>query len=132
MDDPNLPKLPESFTPAERRQQARERMAAFLRDKWNPPVVCPVCDTDAWTFGDAVDVVVRDPDIPEVGYPLPTYSLVPVFCDNCGYAMFFNAVSAGAAPSLFEMQQKYEELRAQSIEEAQQRVLDQWEEENPS
>jgi hypothetical protein len=138
MDDPNLPKLPEALTPAEARQRARERMAAFLRDKWSPPVICPVCDNDTWTFGDPVDTAVRDPDIPAPGYPLPSYVLVPVFCDNCAYAMFFNAVTAGAVPSLWEMHEaiaeqleetkKAVEERARAIEEAQQRVLDEFDE----
>jgi hypothetical protein len=114
MEDPNLPKLPPSFSPAERRQQARERMAAFLKEKWNPPVICPICDSDSWTFGDVVDVPVRDPDTGD--YPIPTYSLVPVFCDTCGYSIFFNAVSAGAVPSFFELQQQWEQWRGAAEE----------------
>jgi hypothetical protein len=45
--------------------------------------------------------------------------------------MFFNAVAAGALPSLAEIQQRIAALDAtgQEVAESQQRVLDQWAEE---
>jgi len=95
--DPSFPKVPSPQTAQERRQHNRERIAQYLATKWDGPVVCPVCKTTHWSIGDVVDLPVRDPDfLPDQGYAAQVYPLVPVYCDNCSYVLWFNAISAGA------------------------------------
>lgn len=84
MEDPDLSQR--------RRSDASER----IQDKWSHDRYCPICGNGSWTIGDIVALMpwrMKDDPNTFVHGPAP---LVPFFCDNCGYALLFNALIVGA------------------------------------
>jgi hypothetical protein len=67
---------------------AADSFGAYIKTKWVPPVICPVCKTNSWTFGDPVDLPIRFKES-------RAYSLFPVWCDNCSYTLFFQGITSG-------------------------------------
>jgi hypothetical protein len=60
----------------------------YINTKWRGSVICPVCKTDKWTSQASVNAPLRYS-------PGRAYVFIPVTCDNCKYAMLFNASAAG-------------------------------------
>jgi hypothetical protein len=67
---------------------AEEAFARYLRTKWVPPVTCPICQTNDWSFGAPVDMPIRFRQN-------RAYTMFPVWCNNCRYTIFFQGVLAG-------------------------------------
>ena len=76
---------------------ARERTLAWLKDHWTEDDHCPICGTDNWSIGDAVELPVRGGHL-WVGTGQRAYVLVPIQCANCFYTFFLNAILAGIVP----------------------------------
>jgi hypothetical protein len=78
---------------------ARERALAWLQENWTEDPHCPICGTDNWAVGDAVELPVRTSG--SLMFP-PTqsraYVLMPVQCTKCFYTFFINAILAGIVP----------------------------------
>jgi hypothetical protein len=65
---------------------------------WKAPVTCPVCKTSAWMQGSHVVNIQRN--AVDAGTPgAESYPHIIVGCQNCGHAMFFNAVQIGVTPA---------------------------------
>jgi predicted nucleic-acid-binding Zn-ribbon protein len=61
----------------------------WIRKNWTKPTECPICGSDNWGIGpQIVEVRGLNPDS-------PVYPKFFVFCQKCGYTIFFNAVIAG-------------------------------------
>lgn len=56
---------------------------------------CPLCSKDHWLVAEYLIA----PPTASPGATLipsgPTYPMIPVFCTNCGYTSFFNAIISG-------------------------------------
>ena len=85
-----LPEKPPIPTPEQRQQMVSALFNRWIGEKWGTPVICPVCKTTKWTIQQATNLPVRYPAIPGHGYVL-----IPVTCDNCQNAIFFNASGMG-------------------------------------
>jgi predicted nucleic-acid-binding Zn-ribbon protein len=91
------------------RANLREKYSATIRRLWvHEPDDCPICGSNFWTIGDAIDAPLRrvaPPDaraaiIAQLGgtqlssatYEEPqVYVYVPVSCLICGYTVFFHS-----------------------------------------
>ncbi len=76
------------------------KVAEWLNKKWQGKKNCPLCGENNWNIGD------RAGKIP-IYYPSavvggPSYPLVVVTCNNCGYTLLFNALFVGLLPSGME------------------------------
>jgi len=79
---------------ARQNQEWRNAFSEYIKTKWTQPVHCPICNTTEWSLGSVVDVPMRQPTVFPSG-SRSVFIYMPVACDNCGYTIFFNAVSAG-------------------------------------
>ncbi|MGA7873265.1 MAG: hypothetical protein WCA22_20430 [Candidatus Binatus sp.] len=70
-------------------ERAEQKFAEF----WKGPVVCPICKTWEWHFGQDIihllNINVLSEATPGV------YPCVVVICNTCGYTMLFNAKKLG-------------------------------------
>jgi hypothetical protein len=83
--------------------EQKKAVADWLQARWGPSRKCPMCETASWTIGsylvqpETVFLVPKSADVTweemDVGY-----QFVPVFCRNCGQAVFLNAVAIGLLP----------------------------------
>jgi hypothetical protein len=70
-------------------EKARRKFAEF----WKEPVICPVCKTDDWTFGEQLVHLFHLSELESD--TIWTITAIPVFCTTCGYIMQFNAKKLG-------------------------------------
>src|SRR4051794_6941927 len=61
-----------------------ETVSAFLNEK-QPDVVCPIDGSTTWSVQIPAELTVRAPSRRD-----SVYLLVPLFCNGCGYALFFH------------------------------------------
>ena len=81
-------------------EYTRERAMEWLNKHWQTEKSCPICQSNSWTVGDSLGVVLPLADnnvIPDNGQ---TYPFFVVACTVCAYTLFFNAVLAGLYPPL--------------------------------
>jgi hypothetical protein len=68
-----------------------QKVKAFVDEKWQGSVVCPICKTTQWSiYAQLVNAPVWKKDT-----VLP---MVRIYCNNCSYSMFLSAVTAKALP----------------------------------
>lgn len=61
----------------------------WIRKNWTKPAICPICSNDEWGIGDTlVEIKSSMPNS-------PIYPHLIVYCQRCGYTIFFNAVLSG-------------------------------------
>jgi predicted nucleic-acid-binding Zn-ribbon protein len=68
-------------------KEFRELFTKYIETKWKT-VFCPVCGTGDWTSRNPVEASLWIGD-------RRIFIYVPVFCENCGYTLFFDALAAG-------------------------------------
>ncbi len=74
----------------------REKVAAWINEKWEGPIFCPVCQHNDWNIPDRVwearEFVGGDLVIGGGQRVLP---LVSIMCNFCGHTLMFNALAMG-------------------------------------
>jgi len=66
-------------------EEVRQKFAEL----WQDPVICPVCKTDDWTFGENITHLFHLSDLPKP--VIEAYPVIHVVCKKCGYLMLFDA-----------------------------------------
>jgi hypothetical protein len=87
-------------------EDEKERVKAWLREKWRNPAICPICGSKEWLVGDhLVQPITMGKDrglqLGGISYPQ-----VMVISPTCGYTMFLNAVVVGLVPTAAELEKK--------------------------
>lgn len=72
--------------------QERERLAAWLRDKWNHGP-CPVCQSNVWQTS------ARLGQISNLNFEGGRVPVLHITCQTCGYIVTINALVAGIRPT---------------------------------
>lgn len=63
----------------------------FIEEMWTGSKKCPICSNTDWGVNEPASLPAGEGgDLFGRQFPL-----VPVFCTNCGYAVFFNRIIAG-------------------------------------
>jgi hypothetical protein len=81
-----LGKLPDKHLGEKR---IRRKFAEF----WHDPVICPVCQSDDWTFGQTLTHLFHLSDLSKE--MIEAYPVIHVVCEKCGYLMLFDATRLG-------------------------------------
>jgi hypothetical protein len=78
-------------------EYTKERAMEWLDKRWKREKRCPICQSNSWTVGDSLGVMLPMID-DKINPYAPTYPLFVVACTECAYTLFFNAVIAGLYP----------------------------------
>ena len=71
-----------------------EKVKSWFATHWKGTVICPVCKSNAWTYGSHVVNLPRyavDAAVPGT----LTFPHLPVVCNTCANTLFFNATNMG-------------------------------------
>ena len=69
----------------------RERIAAFLNEKWQGRKNCPICQNNKWEISDK-PAELREYSQGGLVVGGPVYPLVVLTCRVCGHTLLFNAI----------------------------------------
>jgi len=77
-------------------KEQRDNIDSFIKKKWKPPPICPICHENSWTIS---------PELFElrafygggmvIGNKSGIVPLILITCANCGNTIFINALIAG-------------------------------------
>jgi predicted nucleic-acid-binding Zn-ribbon protein len=70
-------------------ERARQKFLEF----WQEPVVCPVCKTNDWMFGQNITHLFHLSDLAQP--VVEAYPVTHIVCKKCGYLMLFDATRLG-------------------------------------
>jgi len=72
----------------------KQELMNILSAQWKEPRVCPVCKQQKWSIVDKIFELreFHGGNLVVGGSVLP---IVVAICGNCGYTVFFNAISLG-------------------------------------
>jgi hypothetical protein len=74
--------------------EEKAKISKWLQEKWPGEAKCPISGHDEWILADRlVSPLTRRKNAVTIGGP--TYPLVMIICEGCGYTLFFNAVLIG-------------------------------------
>lgn len=66
----------------------------WIRKNWIKPSNCPICNMDDWGISDKIIEIRPIHEQPE-SFSGNIYPYFFIFCRNCGYTIFVNAIIAG-------------------------------------
>lgn len=73
-----------------------EKALRWIEDNWVGQKECAICGNTGWFMGEAVgemkQMSSRSKWIPGNG---PSYPMIVLSCENCGYTLLFNAIVLG-------------------------------------
>jgi hypothetical protein len=73
--------------------EQREKLVAFVKAKWKPPIQCNCCKENNWDIAHEVFQIIQfTPGGIALGGPI--VPLAPVTCTNCGNTILINALVA--------------------------------------
>jgi hypothetical protein len=90
-----MPEKQDKFNGVGVTEEQAQKFIKWVESKQDGATVCSVCKKTAWIVG---EIILAPPSHhPKGGMNIggPTYPLIPIFCSNCGHALFFNALSSG-------------------------------------
>ena len=90
----------EHETPEERSARNDQQIAnaiKWLDEHWTTDRKCPLCGTADWALVQTFEAREYEGGSLVVGLGSQILPITPVFCKNCGYTFFINAVIAGSA-----------------------------------
>lgn len=79
---------------------AHERQASltWLERNWTGDRRCPICGTTKWTVSPHLVSTTAVDNSGNISLGGPSYPMVMLISDPCGYTFFVNAVIAGVVP----------------------------------
>ncbi|MBW3081983.1 hypothetical protein [Bifidobacterium phasiani] len=93
--------MPVEYETAEERSARNDKQIAnalqWLDDHWTKNRECPLCGTTDWALVQTFEAREYEGGNMVVGLGSQILPITPVFCRNCGYTFFINAVIAGSA-----------------------------------
>jgi hypothetical protein len=68
----------------------------WLESRWGRDKKCPMCNHDSWHVADRLFQLNTYGF--ESRFPSPVQPVAPVICNNCGYTVYVNAITANLVP----------------------------------
>jgi|GEM_PF-800813 len=94
----------------------REKVAAFLNQKWQGAKTCPICDSNDWEISDK-PAELREFSRGGLSVGGPVYPLVVLTCRVCAHTLLFNGIVLGVVSKEIQEQPKEERKPASAPQE---------------